>query len=84
MNKFLGRFVDEKNRQHQQDHLRDVVLECTKFGYAILSQPADFTWNFGSESDRDIMVCPGMEKVSDSQGARCQPEMMFPPEVHRV
>ncbi|KAL1874490.1 hypothetical protein Daus18300_003509 [Diaporthe australafricana] len=84
MDKFLGDFVDEKNREHQKHHLQDVVVECARFGYAIFSQPADFTWKFGAGAGSDIVVCPGMEKVSDSQGVRCQPEMMISPEVHRV
>lgn len=84
MNRFLGAFIDDKNRQHEEDHLQDVVLECAKLGYSIFSQPADFTWDFGSEGGRDIVLCPGLVKVSDSQGVRCQPEMTIPPEVHRV
>ncbi|KAI3400569.1 hypothetical protein diail_2770 [Diaporthe ilicicola] len=86
MNRFLGGFVDDndKNRQHQEDHLQDVVVECAKLGYAIFSQPADFTWKFGSDGGTEIVVCPGLERVSDRQGVRCQPEMMIPPEVHRV
>lgn len=84
MNTFLGAFIDGKNRQHQQDHLLDVVLECAKFGYSIFSQPADFIWQFGTGGGMDIVVCPGLEKVSDSHGIRCQPEMTITPEVHRV
>lgn len=84
VNKFLGAFVADKNRQHQEDHLQDVVLECAKLGYAIFSQPAEFTWDFGSEGGRDIVLCPGLVKVSDSHGVRCQPEMTITPEVHRV
>lgn len=84
MNKFLGDFIDEKNCQHQKHHLQDVVVECAKFGHAIFSQPADFTWKFVADGGGDIVVCPGMEKVSDSQGVRCQPEMTISPEVRRV
>lgn len=84
MNRFLGVFVDKKNREHQQNHLEDVVLECTKLGYSIFSQPADFTWEFASGDDRYIVVCPGLVKVSDSQGVRCQPEMTIPPELEGV
>lgn len=84
MNTFLGEFVDKKNRQHQEDDLKDVVVECSKLGYSIFSQPADFTWEFGSGDDRYLVVLPGLVKVSDSQGVRCQPEMTIPPELDRV
>lgn len=82
MDKFLRAFVGENYRQ--KEHPQDVVLECAKLGYLISSQPADFTWSFGSGVGKEIVVCPGLDKVSDSQGVRCQPEMTIPPEVHRV
>lgn len=56
MNRFLGSFVDDKNRQHQEDHLRDGVLKCAKLGYSTFCQPADFTWDFGSKGGRDIVL----------------------------
>ncbi|KAL2286394.1 hypothetical protein FJTKL_07152 [Diaporthe vaccinii] len=84
MNKFLGVFVDQKNRHLQMDHLEDVVVRCTILGYSIFSQPANLRWEFESGDDNYVVVCPGLVKVSDSQGVRCQPEMTIPPELDRV
>lgn len=84
MDRFLGAFVEENKCQQQVEHLQQVVLECANLGYSIFSQPADFTWSFGSGVGKDIVVSPGLDKVSDSQGVMCQPEMTIPPEVHRV
>lgn len=84
MNEFLWIFVDEKNRKWQEEDLEKVVLKCAIFGYSIFCQPAEFTWEFGSEDDNYVVVCPGLVKVSDSQGVRCQPEMTIPPELDRV
>lgn len=84
MNKFLEVFIDPKNRIDQTNHLEDVVVQCTILGYSIFSQPTDFRWEFGSGDDNHVVVCPGLVKVSDSQGVRCQPEMTIPPELDRV
>lgn len=84
MNGFLGAFVDEQNKSHQESHLQDVVLECARFGYTILSQPAETEWRFDTGNAEELVLCPGLEKVSDSQGLRCSPEVICPPEVHRV
>ncbi|VTT69106.1 unnamed protein product [Fusarium fujikuroi] len=43
LNQFLGVFVtqDTASLQDQMNHLQAVILECTKLGYVVLSQPSD-------------------------------------------
>lgn len=84
MNGFLGAFVDEKAKDDQESHLQDVALECARFGYMILSQPAEMVWRFETGNAEELVLCPGLEKVSDSHGVWCAPEVICPPEVHRV
>ncbi|KUI68785.1 hypothetical protein VM1G_04425 [Cytospora mali] len=83
MKSFLGAFVEEE-KSGQECHLQDVVLECARFGYMVLSQPADLEWKFETGHTEDLVVCPGLEKVSDSQGIGCKAEVICPPEVYRV
>lgn len=86
LNIFLGAFINEQSQKHQKCHLQDVILECARFGYVVLSQPAEMGWIFdpGNDDAEELVVCPGLEKVSDSQGVGCAPEVICPPEVHRV
>ncbi|KAL9572883.1 hypothetical protein ACKAV7_002568 [Fusarium commune] len=44
LNQFLEMFVtqDHASQQDQMDHLQAVILECTKLGYVVLSQPSDW------------------------------------------
>ncbi|KAF5603422.1 hypothetical protein FPCIR_1352 [Fusarium pseudocircinatum] len=43
LNRFLEMFVakDPASQQDQMNHLQAVILECTKLGYVVLSQPSD-------------------------------------------
>ncbi|KAF4490409.1 hypothetical protein FAGAP_10814 [Fusarium agapanthi] len=62
LNQFLEMFVtqDPASQQDQMKHLQAVILECTKLGYVVLSQPSD--WG--------IVVCPGLERLSQNDGTR--------------
>lgn len=84
MNSFLEACVEERSVYFQESHLHDVVLECAKLGYMILSHPEDLAWKFDSGIADKLVLCPGLEKVSDSQGVGCRPEVICPPVVHRV
>ncbi|KAF5720810.1 hypothetical protein FMUND_3981 [Fusarium mundagurra] len=44
LNQFLEMFVtqDPASQQDQMNHLQAVILECTKLGYVVLSQPSDW------------------------------------------
>lgn len=81
MNKFLGEFVDEQARIRQETNLQDVIIECTKLGYVIFSQPAEFLFRFEAHGDNEIVVRPGLDKVSDEQGSGCSPQTIISPEV---
>lgn len=83
LNKSLSVFVDDTNRDDQENHLRDVAVECAKFGYVIFSQPAEFAWKFEADADKEIVVCPGLDKVTDDHGLRCTPDTLAAPEVDR-
>lgn len=82
-NKVLAAFVSKEHSIHQEKHLQDVALECAKFGYVIISQPAEFVWEFRSDEERGVAVCPGLEKVADDQGRTCIPETVATPEIHQ-
>lgn len=84
MNKFLGAFVGEENRKYQENHLQDIALECAKFGYVIFSQPAEFVWEFEAEVEKEIVVCPGLVKVTDDQGIKCAPDTVVAPEIRKI
>lgn len=83
LNKFLSIFVDDKTLNEQESHLQGVAVECAKFGYVIFSQPAEFAWKFEAEGDKEIVLCPGLEKVTDDQGLRCTPDTLSAPEVDK-
>lgn len=72
----LGTFLrffapqDAAGAQEQTDHLQAVILECTKLGYTLLSQPSDWRFVLGDKQSRRVVVCPGLEKLSHSDGTR--------------
>ncbi|UPK93947.1 hypothetical protein LCI18_004882 [Fusarium solani-melongenae] len=59
LNGFLHHFVGTSHSA-QTDHLQSVIVECTKLGYVILSQPQD--WRFVFEKGNSVVVCPGLDK----------------------
>jgi len=68
---FLQPFVAPGAAQGQAEHLRDVVVETTKLGYVLLSQPAD--WRFTHSAPvqpglRYLVVCAGLLKVGNKDG----------------
>lgn len=84
LNAFLNAFVTKEDRFHQESHLQDVVLECARFGYVVFSQPAEFLWQFKSEGEGEIVVCPGLEKTSNNHGVDCTPEIVATPELQKI
>lgn len=71
LNTFLHYFVGS---DEQTSHLQAVIIECTKLGYVLLSQPSD--WHFVFETDgastrkQPVVVCAGLEKLSHGDGTR--------------
>lgn len=63
-------FTIPGNEQAQKDHLEALILECTKLGYVLLSHPSDWRFMFASRNGggRSVVVCPGLEKLSDGKG----------------
>ncbi|KAK3386091.1 hypothetical protein B0H63DRAFT_191941 [Podospora didyma] len=64
---FLAPFVadNEASRFQQNDHLRAVIVECTKLGYLLLSQPTEWQFDHGDRGGgRVAVVCPGLAKAS--------------------
>ncbi|KAG9501324.1 hypothetical protein J7337_007009 [Fusarium musae] len=49
LNRFLEMFAakDSASQQDQMNHLQAVILECTKLGYVVLSQPSDLRFGCG-------------------------------------
>ncbi|KAF4979511.1 hypothetical protein FZEAL_4279 [Fusarium zealandicum] len=77
LNSLLHIFVtqDAVGRQQQISHLHGVILECTRLGYTVFSQPSDWGFIFSSSSSHNhhgprIVVCPGLEKRSRNDGGR--------------
>lgn len=86
LNTFLEPFVPKEGRSEQETHLLDVVVECAKFGYTVFSQPAEFLWQFKAEKEVGtyVVVCPGLDKISDNYGVSCQPAVVVAPELHQI
>ncbi|KAK3496895.1 uncharacterized protein B0T23DRAFT_372964, partial [Neurospora hispaniola] len=82
LNSFLRYFVEDSNpaRFQQESHLREVIVECAKFGYLLFSQPSDWCMLHvaGHEqvastvrSYREGIVCAaGLVKLTDKDGRR--------------
>ncbi|KAM5352024.1 hypothetical protein ACJ41O_004747 [Fusarium nematophilum] len=72
LNALLHFFVaqDPASHQNQTSHLQAVILECTRLGYVLISQPSDWRFMFGTAQSRAVVVCPGLEKLSHSDGNR--------------
>ncbi|KAK8105103.1 hypothetical protein PG999_008462 [Apiospora kogelbergensis] len=71
LNRFLQAFVvsGREINYEQEDHLRQVLAECARFGYLLFSQPAEYRFNYDGQGRRGgIVVCPGLERVSDGEG----------------
>ena len=75
MNRFLRAFVDENRRQHQKGLCRTWCPSAQSS--AIPSSPSRQISHGASAqgSARKSWCAPGLDKVSDSQGVRCQPEI---------
>ena len=72
--KFLGLFTDEHKKSQQEAHLQGVIIEFTKFGYVLFSQPEDIQifYDFGQGSD-EIVTHPGLVKTRDENGVLYKP-----------
>ncbi|KAJ2899463.1 uncharacterized protein MKZ38_003020 [Zalerion maritima] len=69
LNSFLSPFVSDN--QQQSTHLQAVVLECTKFGYTLFSQPSDWKINLSATLQpgyRMAVVCAGLDKLTTNEG----------------
>lgn len=78
--------MPKEGRTEQGNHLQDVVMECARFGYAVFSQPAEFTWQFYAEKEAGtyLVICPGLEKVSDNHGVSCRPAVVVAPKIYKI
>ncbi|KAF5563320.1 hypothetical protein FPHYL_5282 [Fusarium phyllophilum] len=88
LNQFLEMFVtqDSASQQDQINHLQAVILECTKLGYVVLSQPSDWGFVFSNSTpvtkSRRTVVCPGLERLSQNDGTRYRsPKEVVAPET---
>ncbi|KAI0481271.1 hypothetical protein GGR56DRAFT_629641 [Xylariaceae sp. FL0804] len=73
LNKFLEPFraEDREGRYEQENHLREVIVECAAFGYLIFSQPSEYSFRFDLGGHQNaIVTCPGLVKISDEEGRR--------------
>lgn len=88
----LGRFlevfvpIDREARYEQENHLREVIVECATFGYLIFSQPSEFQFQYNTQSKLNAVVtCPGLAKISDEEGRRyTSPHVLATPVVEVI
>ncbi|EHA54699.1 hypothetical protein MCOR27_001217 [Pyricularia oryzae] len=80
LNVLLGPFVDHNlvEPDVQQGQLYDVVMRVAQFGYMLISQPGEFRlrWDAGppmTAGSDVVVVCPGLDKISDEHGNRYSP-----------
>jgi hypothetical protein len=77
LNKFLEPFSiadDRESRYEQENHLREVIVECATFGYLLFSQPSEFEFCFEqSGKQNSIVTSPGLDKTTNEQGKRLRP-----------
>lgn len=74
LNTFLESFivaVDHESHYEQENHLREVIVECATFGYLLFSQPSEFRFQFDNDRKHDgLVISPGLERVTDERGRR--------------
>ncbi|KAH8880210.1 hypothetical protein GQ53DRAFT_605744, partial [Thozetella sp. PMI_491] len=73
MNTFLHHFVTStpSAMQAQSEHLQAVILEFTKLGYVLLSDPASWKLSHYLPNHLDhnyIVLCAGLDKATDKNG----------------
>ncbi|KAI1773622.1 hypothetical protein F4818DRAFT_96181 [Hypoxylon cercidicola] len=76
LNAFLEPFVAEgrEERYEQENHIREVIAECATFGYHLFSEPSEYRFRFeDGVSPFNIVVCPGLDRISDEEGRRYPP-----------
>ncbi|TLD26378.1 hypothetical protein PspLS_04769 [Pyricularia sp. CBS 133598] len=80
LNVLLSPFVDHNQVEPhiQQGQLYEVVMKVAQFGYMLISQPGEFRlrWDAGppmSAGSDVVVVCPGLDKISDEHGNRYSP-----------
>ncbi|KAI0378678.1 hypothetical protein F5Y04DRAFT_290848 [Hypomontagnella monticulosa] len=76
LNTFLGPFVkgDREDRFEQENHLREVMVECATFGYLIFSQPSEYRFRFEVGARPNYIVTfPGLDRIRDEEGNRYPP-----------
>jgi len=78
LDQFLEYFVhdDSRARFDQSRNLNGVIRECAALGYTIFSHPCEWRYSFVTESPKDIVVLPGLERLS-----RREEEMYDSPRV---
>lgn len=84
LSKALEAFMTKEDPAHREEHLLQVVLECAKLGYIIFSQPAEYSYDFVSTDENEVVICPGLRKTSDGHGVRCKPERVAAPEKQMI
>ncbi|KAK9777746.1 hypothetical protein AB5N19_04458 [Seiridium cardinale] len=89
LNRFLKPFSDASDREshyEQENHLREVIVECATYGYLLFSQPSDIRIRFdGGGSNNGLVVSPGLERVTDERGRRLPtPQTLVTPVVEDI
>lgn len=82
LNRFLRFFVEDSDtaRFQQENHLREVIAECAKFGYVLFSQPSDWCFLHVASHEQiagtarrhrgQVVVAAGLVKHTDKEGRR--------------
>ncbi len=70
LSRFLKEFIPgvRENRYEQENHLREVIVECATFGYLLFFQPSEFQFRYdGTSKTKGIMTCPGLDKITTAR-----------------
>ncbi|KAK3687749.1 hypothetical protein B0T22DRAFT_376684, partial [Podospora appendiculata] len=86
---FLAAFApgDENGRYQQNSHLQQVIIEATKLGYVLLSQPSE--WRFihvptqQQHGTRVAVVCAGLAKIAP-QAHNAAPQQVVAPSLVQI
>ncbi|ORY68542.1 uncharacterized protein BCR38DRAFT_472079 [Pseudomassariella vexata] len=88
LNKFLGPFIagDRESGYEQENHLREVIVECASLGYVLFSQPQEYRFRFDSDGRQvGIVVHPGLDRVRDEEGRKYpSPQRLATPIVRGI
>jgi hypothetical protein len=88
LNRFLATFVaGSRDEQYEQEnHLREVIVQCATFGYLLFSQPSEYQFRYDCDNKQNgVVVWPGLRKISGEDGVRYDfPQSLVAPVIESI